>query len=74
MVEYGTVYVVFLDEGTDVWRPVSAEQIGPGLFRLLGPVPANERWQFQPGEVVRCEGRVLSGGRALVAVARSGAN
>ena len=69
MGECGTVYVALLDEGTEVWRPVAVEQVGPGLFCLLGPVPEGERWQFQPGQVVRCEGRAFAGGRALVAVA-----
>jgi hypothetical protein len=66
MVEYGTGYVVILDEGTDVWRPVRAEQIGPGPFRLLGSVPANERWQLQPGEVVHCESRPAEKGGEMM--------
>jgi hypothetical protein len=66
-----TVYVALLDEGTDVWRPVDAEEVRPGLFRLLGPVPEGERWQFQPGDIVRCQERVLSAGRALTATERS---
>jgi hypothetical protein len=70
MGERGEVYVALLDEGTAVWRPVAAEQVGPGLFRLLGPVPDDEVWEFPPGAVVRCEGRQLSGGAALVAVER----
>ena len=72
MDERSTVYVALLDEGTNVWRPVNGESVGLGLFRLLGSVPSDENWQFQPGEVVRCENRNLSGGRVLVAVARSG--
>jgi hypothetical protein len=67
----GTVYVALLDEGTDAWRPVAAEQVRPGLFRLLGPVPEGEHWQFQPGDIVRCQERVPSAGRALTAVERS---
>lgn len=54
------VYVPLLDEGTDVWRPVLAERVAPGLFRLNGPIPEGELWQFQPGEVVRCENRRFS--------------
>jgi hypothetical protein len=71
--ECSTVYVALLNEGTDVWRPVAAAQVGPALYRLLGPVPEDEGWQFQPGEVVRCEARVLSGKQALIAVERIGA-
>ena len=63
-----TVYVYLLDEGTNVWRPVTSEQVGIGLFRLNGPVPEGESWQFRPGEIVSCEERTLSGGPVLVAV------
>jgi hypothetical protein len=69
--ELCTVYVYLLDEGVDVWRPVTAERLSPELFRLSGPVPERESWQFQPGEVVRCEERRLSGGLTLVAVQRN---
>jgi hypothetical protein len=72
MGERGIVYVALLEEGTDVWRPVVADVAGLGLFRLLGSVPEDESWQFQPGEVVRCAERVLSGGPVLVAVERAG--
>jgi hypothetical protein len=54
MTELCEVYVRLLDEGTEVSRPVNAELVGPGLFRLLGPVPNGEVWEFQPGEIVRC--------------------
>jgi hypothetical protein len=66
------VYVALLDEGVDVWRPAPAEQVAPHLYRLLGPMPPDESWQFQPGEVVRCEARPLSEGLALVAVESRG--
>jgi hypothetical protein len=56
------IYVALLGEGTTVWRPVAAEPVGPGAFRLLGPVPPGESWQFQPGEVVRCREYVFSDG------------
>ncbi len=68
MGELDTVYVCLLDEGVNVWRPVAAQQVGSNLFRLLGPVPSSESWQFQPGEIVQCEVRSLSEGQALVAV------
>jgi hypothetical protein len=71
MGERCTVYVYLLDEGTDVWRPVTAERVGSDRFRLSGPLPRGETWQFPPGEVVRCEQRVLSGGPVLVAVGGS---
>ena len=63
------IYVALLDEGTDVWRPVEAEQIGTERFRIVSanPDPANEHWEFAPDSVVRCERRKLSGGYCLVA-------
>jgi hypothetical protein len=57
-----TVLVPLLGEGTAVWRPVSALRVGPGLFRLCGPIPDGEIWEFTPGEVVRCAMQVFSGG------------
>jgi hypothetical protein len=66
--EFCQVYVALLDEGTSVWRPVAAEPIEPGLFRLIGPMPDNERWMFSPGAEVRCEDRMLSGRLSLIAI------
>ena len=65
------VLVRLLDERVDVWRPVSAEMVDPGHYRLRRPVPDEELWEFQPGEVVRCEIRQFSGGfRGLTAIDR----
>jgi hypothetical protein len=66
-----TVYVPLLNEGVEVWRPVEAEPLGDGLFRLIAPRgydPEIETWAFLPGAVVRCLQRNLSEGPALVAV------
>jgi hypothetical protein len=72
MSERCEVYVGLRDEGTAVWRPVVAEKVGPGSFRLSGPMPEGESWEFAPGAVVRCQDReLLSGSRVLVAVALS---
>ena len=64
------IYIALLEEGIDVWRPVTAERVGPEAFRIRGPVPDGETWEFQPGEVVRCEKKKLSDGVHDVAVAR----
>jgi hypothetical protein len=66
------IFVFMLEEGTDVWRPVDAEMVGPGLFRIISqdPDPEDEVWEFKSGDVVRCEERLLSGGKRLVAVAK----
>jgi hypothetical protein len=68
-----TIYVALLNEGTVVWRPVRAEAIGSGVFRISQDAPMDsedEEWEFLPGEHVRCEQRVLSDGPVLVAVER----
>jgi hypothetical protein len=57
-----TVFVPLLGEGTDVWRPVVAEPVGPMQFRLTGPVPDGEAWAFGPGTVVRCSERTFADG------------
>jgi len=64
------VYVQLLEEGVDVWRPVEAIE-DAGLYRLIGPPhsPDDERWEFEIGELVRCEARTFSDGQTgLVAV------
>ena len=63
-----TVYVELLDEGVDVWRPVAATEVRPGCYLLEGPIPESESWAFQPGAIVECEPRKLSGGERLVAI------
>ena len=54
-----TIYVYLPDEGVQVWRPVEAEPVGDG-FRIVSECPDDEQWEFQPGDVVRCEMRVLT--------------
>ena len=59
------VYVALLDEDVEVWRPVEAEPVGGDLYRLTGEIPDGEVWAFAPGDVVRCETRMLSEGRPV---------
>ena len=65
------IHIRLLDEGTEVFRPTQAVDLGNGLFRIL-PAPdydANdETWEFPPGSVVRVEPREGSSGQYLVAV------
>lgn len=63
--------------GADVWRPVDAELVRPGVYRIVGTNadPETEHWQFQTGELARCEEKMLSDNRphrCLVAVERVG--
>jgi hypothetical protein len=64
------IYVALLNEGTAVWRPVAAEALGSGLYRIVSPDPDpnNEVWEYKSGQVVRCIRQTLSGGEVLVAV------
>jgi hypothetical protein len=72
MPEQLCVHVALLGEAVDVWRPVAAQHVRGDEYRLAGPVPADEVWEFQPGEVVRCEERSFSDGtRGLVATTRA---
>ena len=62
------IYVSLLDEGTEVWRPVSAEHVRDDVYRIKGEAPDDtETWQFTTGETVRCRQRKLSSGLHLVA-------
>ena len=66
-----TIYVRLIDEGTPTSRPTQAAKVGTDSFRLLATPnydPADERWEFLPGSVVRCEAREHDGERYLLAV------
>ena len=62
-----TIYVSLLGEGLNVLRSVRAEPLGHDFYRITEEMPANETWQFQPGQVVRCKKQKLSSGKAMVA-------
>ncbi|MBN1458865.1 MAG: hypothetical protein JXA57_04965 [Armatimonadetes bacterium] len=67
-----TVYVALLEEGTQVWRPVSALSLGGNRFGLLGPVPDDEIREYQPGDIVLAERRIFADAKGeLVAVAHA---
>jgi hypothetical protein len=58
-----TIYVYLLDEGTDTWRPVEAEELESGRYRIVGPAaPEGETWEFPPGSIVRVEVKTLMEG------------
>jgi hypothetical protein len=57
-----TIYIRLLGEGTAVWRPVAAERLHDGTFRILGEMPDYEEWAFQPGEIVHSKSHVFSDG------------
>jgi hypothetical protein len=60
-----------LDEAVECWRPVEAKKIGTDLYLVIGTVPEDEVWAFQPGETVLCHDHVFEDGRrGLAAYAR----
>ena len=68
------VYDKLLGEGTLVFRPAQANRIDENRVKLL-PVAdygsRDEEWEFLPGSIVRCERRVMDGGKVLVAISKS---
>lgn len=65
------IYVKLLDEGTDVWRPTEAIDLGNGQFRILATPdydPTDETWEFPPGSIVGCNKRTDDSGTYSVAV------
>ncbi len=66
-----TIFVKLLNEGTDVWRPVNAEEIGELTYRIIDDGsydPDDEEWEFPPGSEVICQMQKKSRGNILVAV------
>ena len=67
------VYVRLLEEGPPVSRPTQAIQLTDTLYKLLpspGYDPADEKWEFLPGTIVRVEKHHGSAGEYLLAVAQ----
>ncbi len=59
-----------LNEGIDVWRPVTAKRLTHNTFWVVGPQLANEEWAFAAGTVVAGEPRRFADGtRGIAAVA-----
>ena len=56
------VHVTLLGEGVPVWRPVQARHVQDSTYQLEGTVPEGEEWEFQPGELVKCELQEFIGG------------
>ena len=57
-----SIYVKLLNEGVEVWRPAAAEKVGDGVYRILAmAAPEEEKWEFEPGSLVRCQERVFEG-------------
>lgn len=62
------IYVNLLGEGLNMMRAVAAQDLGRGYYLIVEPMPEGETWQFQTGQVVRCQKKNLASGKHLVAV------
>jgi hypothetical protein len=67
---FETIYMPLLNEGTQVWVPVVGERLEGGNFRIMGLVPDDQDWAFQPGELVVVQRRVFSDGSEGLAATR----
>jgi len=58
------IYVRLLDEGTECWRPVDANRTPGDIFEIVSknPDPDDEHWEFNVGQIVRCEKQRFSVG------------
>jgi hypothetical protein len=64
-----TIYIRLLNEGSDAFRPTTAEPMGGGLFKVLATPsydPTNEEWEFLPEAIVQCQHMSLYEGAILV--------
>ncbi len=65
-----TIYMPLLNEGTDVWRPVTTERLRHNnTFRIVGPQSAGEEWAFAAGRVVAGEPHRFDDGTHGIAAA-----
>ena len=65
------IYMPLLNEGTDCWRPIEAEQVGIDTYRITGSKPEDEDWPVSKGDVVRCEQRSFADGSEGLVVIHS---
>jgi len=55
------IYLYLMNTDMEIWRPVEAERVAGSIFKILSENenPEDEVWQFQTGDLVRCESRTL---------------
>jgi hypothetical protein len=63
-----TVLMPLMNEGATVWAPVAADPQGRGRYRVLGPMPDDQEWQFGPGEIVSVGLRSFADGSEALTV------
>lgn len=62
-----SIYINMVGEGMNVLRSVRAEHLGRDFYIIVDDMPADENWEFVPGQVVRCKKKSLSNGKGMVA-------
>jgi hypothetical protein len=65
------IYVNLLNEGLNMMRAVAAQDMGHGFYLIVEPMPEDETWEYQTGQVVRCQKKNLANGKHLVAIAEA---
>ena len=48
-----TVFMPLVKEGPDTWRPVEVTPLEGAAYRVEGPMPDGEIWQFAPGSLIQ---------------------
>jgi hypothetical protein len=63
-----TIYVYLKGEGTDVWRPVNARHVEEDIFLIMSEngAPADEQWEFNCGQTVRCKEKTTPEGEKIL--------
>ncbi len=67
------IYISLKNERTKVWRPVTAEKIENGIYKIDENAvydSEDEEWEFLPGEIVFCQLKKMSDGFYLTAIKR----
>lgn len=65
------IHVRLLDEGTEVFRPTRAVDLGEGRFKIQATDdydPELETWEFVPGSIVRTGLRSDESGQYRIAI------
>jgi hypothetical protein len=58
-----TIYIPLVNEGTPVWRPVSAKVLSPAVFQIEDSEPEDEEWLYTTGQHVQVEQCVFADGK-----------
>lgn len=66
-----TIYVRLLNEGIEVYRPVTATQIENNIYKIIDETKydaEDETWEFLPGNIILVSEKQIGNEIALVAI------